>query len=147
MAVKDPSFGRMMRRAVVLHCPWCGSRRTFVRKWLGKYPRCRTCGIRWRREEGFELGAVAINTVFTFLVLAIGMTIGFVITAPDIPIVPLVLSLVGVAVVVPIASYPFTFTVWLAFDLAVHRPDAAELAANAAAVEAPPPQPSIRGNA
>jgi hypothetical protein len=138
MAVKDPSFGRMFRRAVVLHCPWCGSRRTFIRKWLGKYERCRTCGIRWRREEGFELGAVALNTVFTFLVLAIGMTVGFIITSPDIPVGPMVLSLLGIAIVFPVLIYPFTFTMWLAFDLAVHRPEPAELLESAAAVEAVP---------
>ena len=136
MPSKDPSFGRMMRRALVLHCPWCGARRTFIRKWLGKYDRCRTCGIRWRREEGFELGAVAINTMLTFLALAIGMTIGFVMTAPDIPVGPMVLSLIGVAALMPIVIYPLTYTTWLAFDLAVQRPGAAELAAAAAAVEA-----------
>jgi uncharacterized protein (DUF983 family) len=137
----------MIRRAIVLRCPWCGARRTFIRKWLGKYPRCRTCGIRWRREEGFELGAVALNTAFTFLILAIGMTIGFVVTAPDIPVVPMVLSLIGIAVLMPIVIYPFTFTIWLAFDLAVHRPDAAELAEAAAAVAAQAMQASTRGNA
>ena len=134
MPVKEPSFGHMMRRALVLRCPWCGSRRTFIRKWLGKHDRCRTCGIRWRREEGFELGAVALNTALTFLVLAIGMTIGFVLTSPDIPVWPMVLSLIGIAVFMPIAIYPFTFTMWLAFDLAVHRPEAPELLEAAAAV-------------
>jgi uncharacterized protein (DUF983 family) len=127
MPSKDPSFGRMLRRAVMLRCPWCGSRRTFVRRWFGKYDRCRTCGIRWRREEGFELGAVTINTVLTFIVLTAAMTIGFIRTSPDIPVLPMVLSLVGVAILMPIVIYPFTFTIWLALDLAVHRPDAAEL--------------------
>ncbi len=135
MPASEPSFGRMMRRAVLLRCPWCGSRRTFIRRWLGKYERCRTCGVRWRREEGFELGAVTVNTVLTFVVLTAGMTVGFVLTAPDIPVLPMVLSLVGVAVLMPIVIYPFTYTIWLAFDLAVHRPDPAELA-NAAAVVA-----------
>ena len=134
MPPKAPSFGRMLRRAAMLRCPWCGSRRTFIRKWLGKYDCCRTCGIRWRREEGFELGAVTINTVLTFIVLTAGMTIGFIRTSPDIPVVPIVVSLVGVAILMPIVIYPFTFTIWLALDLAVHRPDVAELAEAAAAV-------------
>ena len=134
VASKDPSFGRMMRRAVVLHCPWCGSRRTFIRKWLGKYERCRTCGIRWRREEGFELGAVTINTVLTFIVLTAGMTIGFILTAPDIPVLPMILSLIGVALLMPIAIYPFSYTIWLAFDLGVHRPEPPELLEAALAV-------------
>ena len=124
----------MLRRAVMLRCPWCGSRRTFVRRWLGKYDRCRTCGIRWRREEGFELGAVTINIVLTFIVLTAAMTIGFIRTSPDIPVLPMVLSLVGVAILMPIVIYPFTFTIWLAFDLAVHRPDPGELTEAAAAV-------------
>jgi uncharacterized protein (DUF983 family) len=127
MPSKDPSFGRMMRRALVLRCPWCGSRRTFIHGWFGKYDRCRTCGIRWRREEGFELGAVTINTVLTFIVLTIGMTVGFIMTSPDIPVLPMVLSLLGIAVLMPIVIYPFTFTIWLALDLAVHRPDATEM--------------------
>ena len=134
MPSKDPSFGRMLRRAVMLRCPWCGSRRTFVRRWLGKYDRCRTCGIRWRREEGFELGAVTVNIVLTFIVLTAAMTIGFIRTSPDIPVLPMVLSLVGVAILMPIVIYPFTFTIWLALDLAVHRPDAAELTEAAVAV-------------
>ncbi len=136
MASKDPSFGRMIRRGLVLRCPWCGSRRTFIRRWLGKYERCRTCGIRWRREEGFELGAVTLNTVLTFIVLTICMTVGFIMTSPDIPVLPFVLSLVGIAVLMPIMIYPFTFTLWLAIDLAVHRPDEAELAQATAAVAA-----------
>lgn len=136
MPSKGPSFGRMILRALVLRCPWCGSRRTFIRRWLGKYERCRTCGIRWRREEGFELGAVTLNTVMTFIVLTICMTVGFIMTSPDIPVLPFVLSLVGVAVLMPIVIYPFTFTLWLAIDLAVHRLDEAELAKAAAAVAA-----------
>jgi uncharacterized protein (DUF983 family) len=126
----------MLRRALVLRCPWCGSLRTFIRRWLGKHERCRTCGIRWRREEGFELGAVTVNTVLTFIVLTAAMTVGFVATSPDIPVAPMVLALVGVAVLMPIVIYPFTFTIWLAFDLAVRRPEPRELAAAAAAVAA-----------
>jgi len=55
-------------------------------------------------------------------------------TSPDIPVASFVLSLVGVAVFMPIAIYPLTYTMWLAFDLAVHRPEAPELAEAAAAV-------------
>ena len=136
MPSKDPSFSRMVLRALVLHCPWCGARRTFIRRWLGKYERCRSCGIHWRREEGFELGAVTVNIVLTFIVLTAAMTVGFVTTSPDIPVVPMVLALVGVAVLMPIVIYPFTFTIWLAFDLAVRRPELRELAEAAAAVAA-----------
>ncbi len=72
------------------------------------------------------------------------MTIGFVMTAPDIPVAPMVLSLIGVAALMPIVIYPLTYTTWLAFDLAVHRPEATELAEAAAAVEAPASPRSAR---
>jgi uncharacterized protein (DUF983 family) len=124
----------MMLRAVTLRCPLCASRRTFIRGWFRRYDRCRTCGITWHREVGFELGAVTVNTIVTFGALTIAMVVGFVRTSPDIPVLPFVLSLAAVAVVVPILIYPFTYTMWLAFDLAVHPPDKTELAAAHAAL-------------
>ncbi len=124
----------MLGRAMLLKCPWCASRRTFLRGWFRRHDRCRTCGIRWRREEGFELGAVTVNTILTFGALTIAMAVGFVLTVPDIPVLPFVASLAVVAVVMPIVVYPFTYTMWLAFDLAVHPPERAELDAAMRAV-------------
>jgi len=124
----------MVRRAIRLRCPRCGSRRTFLRGWFRRYDRCRTCGIRWRREEGFELGALALNTAVTFAALTLAMTVGFILTVPDIPVLPFVLALGAVAIVMPIVIYPFTYTVWLAIDLRVHPPERAELERAAAAV-------------
>jgi uncharacterized protein (DUF983 family) len=135
MAVSRPPVSRMLGRALVLHCPWCGGRRTFVRRWLGKYERCRTCGIRWRREEGFELGPVTINTIITFLVLTVVMTTAFIVTLPDTPVLPLVLVCGAIAIVLPIVLYPFTYTVWLVLDLVARPPDAAELADAVSALE------------
>jgi uncharacterized protein (DUF983 family) len=126
----------MAVRAATLRCPWCGSRRTFLRGWFRRHPRCRTCGIAWSREVGFELGAVTISTILTFGAIAICMAVGFVVTAPDIPVLPLMLGIGAVGVVVPVVAYPFSYTLWLAFDLAVHPPEAAELSAAAAAVAA-----------
>lgn len=123
----------MMLRAITLRCPWCASRRTFIRGWFHRHDRCRTCGLKWRREEGFELGAVIMNTFVTFGALTIAMTVGFILTAPDIPVMPFVLALMVVALVVPIVIYPFTYVMWFAFELAVHPPDAAELADASAA--------------
>lgn len=117
----------MAGRALVLRCPWCGSPKTFLRGWFRRRERCRTCGIRWQREVGFELGALTVNTIITFGSLTIAMIIGFVVTAPDIPVLPFVLGLFVMALLVPVIVYPFTYTIWLAFDLAVHPPDEVEL--------------------
>jgi hypothetical protein len=68
---------------------------------LGKYERCRTC-VSGGVARGFELGAVTINTILTFIVLTAGMTVGFIMTSPDIPVLPMVLALLGVAILMPI---------------------------------------------
>jgi len=129
----------MVWRAVRLRCPHCGSRRTFLRGWFRRYPRCRTCGIAWQRETGLELGAVTINTLVTFLSIVVGMIIGFVATVPEVPVLAMVFWLGLVAALMPIVIYPFTYTIWLAFDLAVHPVDGDERAAAAAAVGAEVP--------
>ena len=134
--VKPPSVRTAFWRALRLRCAWCGSRRTFIRRWLGKYERCRTCGLRWRREDGFEFGALALNTVFTFAALAIGMLIGFVASYPDVAVGPMIATLLVVAVVMPIAIYPLTFTIWFAIDVLTHPPSEEEVAAAAAVVAA-----------
>lgn len=134
MTSPQPSNVAMFRRALVLCCPHCGSRRTFIKRWVGRYDRCRTCGIRWHREHGFELGPVALNVVLTFFTLGVSMVVAFIATAPDFPVTTLTLTFVGVAVLVPVIVQPLTYTIWLAFDLASRRPDAAELADAAAAV-------------
>lgn len=110
-----------------------------MRRWLGKHPRCRSCGIRWRREEGFELGPLSLNIVVTFLVLTVAMTVAFVRTSPDIPVLPVVALCAGIAVVLPIVLYPFTYTVWLVLDLVARPPSAAELAEATSAVAAKAP--------
>lgn len=131
-----PSAGKMFRRAIVLKCPLCGSRRTFIRRWMLRYDRCRTCGIRWHREHGFELGPIALNIVITFFALGAGMVVAFIATAPDFPVGLLTLGFVVGAIVIPLIAFPFTNTLWMAFDLLSHKPDERELAEAAAAVDA-----------
>lgn len=137
VASTSTGFWRMMGRAITLRCPRCGSRRTFLRGWFRRHDRCRTCGVKWQREVGVELGAVTMNTIVTFALLAVMMTVGFIVTSPDIPVLPFVLVLGATALVVPIAIYPFTYTMWLAVDLAVHPLDEVEVLEAAVAVDGP----------
>ncbi|MDO8364083.1 MAG: DUF983 domain-containing protein [Actinomycetota bacterium] len=108
-----------------------------MRRWLGHHDRCRSCGIRWHREHGFELGPIALNVVITFFTLGVSMIVAFVATAPDFPVAKLTIGLLAGAIVVPLIAYPFTYMLWQAFDLVTHKPDARELAEAAAAVGAP----------
>ncbi|MBI4936002.1 MAG: zinc finger-like domain-containing protein [Actinobacteria bacterium] len=131
-----PSNATMFRRAALRTCPRCGGSKSFIKHWLGRYERCRTCGIRWHREHGFELGPIAVNVVFTFFTLAVTMIVAFVTTGPDYNVPALMTLMIGAAILLPLFFYPFTYTLWLAFDLASHKPDQRELAEADAAVAA-----------
>ena len=130
-----PPAGKMFRRAAVLKCPLCGSRKTFIRRWMWRYERCRTCGIRWHREHGFELGPIALNVVLTFGTLGISMIAAFAATLPHAPTGWITLGIAAGAILIPLIVFPFTNTLWMAFDLLSHKPDERELAEAAAAVE------------
>ena len=117
----------MMGRALLRRCPRCGGKGWF-RGWFAKVERCRTCGYRYEREPGFLLGAVTINTIVTFGLLAAVLLVGTILSYPDIAVVPMLIASGAVAILVPIIFYPFSYTVWAAVDLAMRPLDAAEQA-------------------
>ncbi len=80
------------------------------------------------------MGAIALNCLFTFAALAVGMIVAFVATSPNFPVFALMVSFMSAAIVLPLLLYPFTNTLWLAIDLLAHRPDEAELAGAADAL-------------
>lgn len=71
---------------------------------------------------------MALSIVATFFSIGVTMIVGLVISAPDYRLVPLLAAVATVAVVVPLLLSPFTYTLWLAFDLAAHKPTERELA-------------------
>lgn len=99
-------------------------------------PRCARCGYRYERQPGFSLGATTMNTIVTFGLIAVVIVVGMIATFPDIAVVPILVVAVAVAVVVPIAFYPISYTAWAAIDLAMRPlepPEVAEADAAAAA--------------
>ena len=112
-------------RAIRLRCPNCGGRPLF-RRWLFMRARCPVCGIRLERgEEGYQVGAYMFNIVAAELIFA-AVFIG--VLAYTWPTPPWDLLLYGgfvLMLVVPFLFYPFSKTIFLAFDL-VFRPPTPE---------------------
>ncbi|HEX9260046.1 MAG TPA: DUF983 domain-containing protein [Acidimicrobiales bacterium] len=131
MLVQRPSLARMVLRALLLRCPWCGGK-GWTTGLIRRTDRCRSCGYKYERQPGFALGAVTMNTMVTFGALALVIVIGFVATYPDIAAVPIVLAAIAVTTVVPVVFYPFSYTLWAAIDLTMRPLDAHELADAAA---------------
>ena len=78
-----------------------------------------SCGLRFEREEGYWAGALAINIGVTGAVFVVVFVTGLALTAPDVPVAPLLAILVPLMIIVPIAYYPFSKTLWMAVDRAL----------------------------
>jgi uncharacterized protein (DUF983 family) len=133
---RPATFGRMLFRAVRRRCPRCGGRPSWFTGWFRRVDRCRTCGYRYERQDGFMVGAITINTILTFGAILVVLVVGMIVTYPEIAVVPIVTACLVVAVLVPIVAFPFTYTIWGAIDLAMHPLQPAEAADAARAVAA-----------
>ena len=119
----------MIGRGALRRCPLCGGRGAWFRQWGRKDDRCHTCGFAWNRNtDGFMTGSMTINMIITFGLIFGVLVVMTIVTYPELPVAPLVAALLGIAVVVPLVIHPISYTLWLAIDLAMRPPTAAELA-------------------
>ena len=127
MASHRPSIPAMLGRGLRKRCPRCGSAGLFD-GWYRMKTRCPGCGVKFERESGFFLGAYVINygiTAACLLAVMAGLIVRLA-TDPQASIVPFLAAGAAVAILVPLASYPFGKTVWAAIDLIMRPLDAAE---------------------
>lgn len=110
--------GRLFGRALLRRCPVCGSGGIF-RRWLLLADNCPTCGFKFERIEGHWIGSLGTNTVLSFGTLLVVLVVSFAAMYPD-PSVPLLLTIcLFVAIVGPLFFFPYSKTIWTAFDLLV----------------------------
>ena len=112
----------LFTRALRLRCPHCGGGPVFV-TWSHLVPNCPVCGLGFERgEQGYWLGAyffnlMAVETVFTVWI------VGFlVLTWPSPPWELFQISTIVLMLVVPVAFFRHSKTLFLAFDLLVRPP-------------------------
>lgn len=72
---------------------------------------------------------MTINVMVTFGLIVVGVTAGMIATSPDFAVREIVVALVVGAVVVPVAMYPVSYTLWQAIDLAMRPPEPDDFAA------------------
>lgn len=114
------TLSQMVARAVRRRCPRCGQGKIFS-TFFALRSNCPRCGFRFEREEGYWTGAMIVNIAACELWFAILFVAVILATLPHIPWV----ALLGVALVtnglLPIAFYPWSKTIWMAFDVYVRR--------------------------
>lgn len=127
-----PAFLRraacLVWRALRLRCPNCGRGRLF-QSWLRTRERCPVCGLKVERgEEGYQVGSYMFNIIAAELLFA-AVFLGVVwATWPTPPWRVLEIGGVALMIVAPFAFFPFSKTLFLAFDLAFRPATRDELA-------------------
>jgi uncharacterized protein (DUF983 family) len=123
-----PSASRLLWRAVRLRCPGCGGRPILLR-WTRMCDNCPVCGLRLERgEHGYWLGAYFFNLVAMETVFVLGFVGLLVATWPTPPWALLQMLAVALMVLAPVAFFPFSKTLFLAFDLWCRPPGAEDYA-------------------
>jgi uncharacterized protein (DUF983 family) len=109
-----PRFRTLFWRAIRRRCPNCGGKGVFS-NWFSLKDQCPTCGAVFVREEGYFLGAYAIN-----LIVAEFIGLGFVLVILfnlDLSLLEQEVIAVSAAVLLPVLFFPFARTLWMALDL------------------------------
>jgi uncharacterized protein (DUF983 family) len=103
----------IVTRSLRLQCPACGGS-SIVSRPFHIADNCDQCGVIFKREEGFFVGAILANVVSTELViLAIYLISLPWFTRFD----SLVLGLLfATAIIFPVAFYHHSWSLWLTFD-------------------------------
>lgn len=121
--------GPMFLRALRLRCPHCGGGPIFV-TWSRLVPNCPVCGLGLERgEQGYWLGAYFFNLMLMEAVFAAWLGAFLWLTWPSPPWGLLHVATIGLMLVVPFVCFPWSKTLFLAFDLLVRPPTDEDFAA------------------
>ena len=108
---------RLLWRAMRLRCPNCCGVPLF-RSWLHMHSQCPACGLRLERgEDGYQVGSYMFNIIaaeLLFLAVFLGV---LVLTWPEPPWALLQYGGLALMVIAPFLFFPFSKTLFLAFDL------------------------------
>lgn len=108
---------RLLSRAVRLRCPLCGATKIFTSPFSLRRC-CPRCGYSFEREEGYFLGAYALNLVVAE-VLGLGVIVRLLLRS-DLSVTAQEAIAIPAAIILPIVFFPFSRTSWMALDLMLH---------------------------
>ncbi|MCC7022666.1 MAG: DUF983 domain-containing protein [Thermomicrobiales bacterium] len=115
-------FFTTLGRALTRRCPYCGGGHIFANYFVLK-DHCPTCGVRFAREEGYFLGAYAVNLVVSeFLGLGLAIWIVFKTDIQHQDLVVQMLIAVALVIAFPVFLFPYARGIWMALDLTFHPP-------------------------
>jgi uncharacterized protein (DUF983 family) len=107
----------LLKRALRQRCPVCGRGKVFS-GWFKTYERCPVCNFAYEREPGYYSGAMAVNLVFSeLLIAAIAIPLAVI---QSVPVVILIVLGVSLAILLPLLFYRPTKCLWMSLDHFLH---------------------------
>lgn len=103
------TLGRCLR----LRCPVCG-RGSIIERPFNIKERCAACGVIFKREEGFFVGAILANVVTTEFLILVAYFACLLFTSFNEQTMLTILFVVGVSF--PLGFYHHSWSLWLGFD-------------------------------
>lgn len=100
-------------RCLTLRCPACGKAPIFGRPFNTKES-CPACGVIFKREEGFFVGAILANVVTTEFVIMVVYLGCLALTNFAEQSVLTILFVIGISF--PLVFYHHSWSLWLGFD-------------------------------
>ncbi|HEX4822474.1 MAG TPA: DUF983 domain-containing protein [Acidimicrobiales bacterium] len=99
----------------------------FVR-WLKLRDRCPRCGLHFEREEGFFTGVYLVNYSFVAVAIVIELFVFliYVNANENATLLPAMAVGAATALLLPLLTYPYAKTIWIAIDLATRPLDPVE---------------------
>lgn len=116
-----PRPAQAIGRALLLHCPNCGSG-GIIKSWFALEDRCPRCNLKLGRGEAdYFLGAYVLSLVALELIFAVTFVVVLVVTWPSPPWRLIQWGGAFLMLAAALIVYPFAKTLWLAADL-IFRP-------------------------
>lgn len=109
-----PRLRALLPRAFKRVCPYCGETKLF-KHWFNMNDQCPHCGVEYNREDGYFLGAFALNLIIAEF-LGMGAVIVLLIRS-NLSILQQEAIAISVAIILPLIFYPFSRTLWMTLDL------------------------------
>ena len=100
-------------RCLKLRCPACGNAIVFGKPFNLK-ARCTACGVIFKREEGFFVGAIMANVVATEILILVVYFLCLLLTNLDEQKMLTALFVVGITF--PLVFYHHSWSLWLGLD-------------------------------
>src|SRR5436190_15613371 len=108
-----PKVGLTSWRSLKLQCPVCGQASIVARPFNLKH-QCDACGVIFKREEGFFVGAIMANVVATEVFIVAIYLACITLTNIHERVVLTILFVAGVSF--PLVFYHHAWALWLAID-------------------------------